>query len=65
MSLLIDAGILPSDKRSAFEQMVKLRNRIVHLYEEVDPQFVFSILVGELDDFEAFISAIVKSCYSA
>lgn len=39
--------------------MAKLRNRLVHLYRELDPDAVYDILQNNLGDFEAFQDAVV------
>jgi uncharacterized protein YutE (UPF0331/DUF86 family) len=59
MRLLVDADILPRDRAGVFEKMVGFRNRAVHLYDEINPEEVWTIIDTELDDFEAFVRAIV------
>ncbi len=41
-------------------EMAKFRNRIVHVYWEVDEDLVFDILQNYLNDFELFIQSILK-----
>ena len=60
VEILIEAGILPGDRKETFLQMVRFRNRAVHLYDEIDPEEVFAILEQDLDDFEAFLAPIVE-----
>lgn len=64
MDLLVQAGILPAEQRETFARMVKFRNRVVHLYDEIDPEEVFSILEDHLSDFESFTSAIVRRYFA-
>jgi uncharacterized protein YutE (UPF0331/DUF86 family) len=59
VSLLVKADVLPRDREETFLQMVRFRNRAVHLYDEIDPAEVFAILRDDLDDFEAFLAPIV------
>lgn len=59
MEILIREGVLPSDRREAFLAMVRFRNRVVHLYDEVQAEEIWSILDSDLGDFDAFIAAIV------
>ena len=40
--------------------MVKFRNRIVHIYGEVDNHYVLDILKNRLDDFQTFRNATLK-----
>jgi uncharacterized protein YutE (UPF0331/DUF86 family) len=58
--LLVEAGILPPDKKDDFERMIRFRNRAVHLYDEIDPAEVFAIMENNLDDFEVFVRAITQ-----
>ena len=41
-------------------EMAKFRNRIVHVYWEVDEDLVYDIIQNYLNDFELFIQAILK-----
>ncbi|NLJ76961.1 MAG: DUF86 domain-containing protein [Peptococcaceae bacterium] len=41
--------------------MIRLRNRIVHLYQEVDEEQLYQILQQDLGDFSAFIQAITRA----
>ena len=41
-------------------QMAKFRNRLVHLYGEVDDAYVYEYIIGELKDFTGFKSIIIK-----
>jgi len=40
--------------------MVQFRNRIVHLYWEVEAEVIYDILQKNLEDFETFTSQILK-----
>ena len=57
---LVREGILPISHREDFLRMVSLRNRVVHLYDEIDPGEIFAILEGHLGDFTTFIGAITQ-----
>jgi uncharacterized protein YutE (UPF0331/DUF86 family) len=39
-------------------QMARFRNRIVHLYWDVDLDLVYAYLTGRLADFDAYLAAI-------
>lgn len=58
VKLVIQHGILGKDKERSLVQMVKFRNRIVHLYQEVDDSEIYRILQENLDDIKGFIQAI-------
>ena len=58
--LLIKHGVLAKDTELSLVQMVKFRNRIVHLYQEVDDTEIYRILQENLDDIKGFIQAVIK-----
>jgi uncharacterized protein YutE (UPF0331/DUF86 family) len=59
-TILSEKGIITEDFAQVLKQMVKFRNRIVHIYGEVDDHYVIEILKNRLDDFQAFRNAILK-----
>ncbi|MCO1602773.1 MULTISPECIES: DUF86 domain-containing protein [Desulfosporosinus] len=60
VKLLIKHGILGEDKEHSLVQMVKFRNRIVHLYQEVDDAEIYRILQENLKDIKGFIQAVIN-----
>ncbi|HHY38414.1 MAG TPA: DUF86 domain-containing protein [Clostridia bacterium] len=62
--LMADANVIPRSFLETTEKMVKFRNRVVHLYSDVDPMEVHNILCNNLDDFNVFIGFIVKRYFS-
>ncbi|MFZ5652564.1 MAG: type VII toxin-antitoxin system HepT family RNase toxin [Bacillota bacterium] len=63
LRVLGEHGILPNNDLQGFYQMARFRNRIVHLYQEVDNKEVYKILQTGLDDFKSFIRAIMSSFF--
>lgn len=59
--VLMEEKIIGKDLFKIMEKMAKFRNIIVHQYEKIDPAIVVSILHKNLDDFERYKKAIVKS----
>ncbi len=57
--LLSEHGILPPDFLPVLRNMVSFRNRLVHLYWEVDERIVYQVLQENLGDFERYIGYIV------
>jgi uncharacterized protein YutE (UPF0331/DUF86 family) len=47
---LEDAGALPNGTTTRFTPMLGFRNRIVHLYDRVDPQIVYRVLTEDRAD---------------
>lgn len=61
--ILNEAGILPADFLPTLRRMVSFRNRVVHLYWEVDDPLVHdSVLTGlaDLDRFARLIAAYLS-----
>ena len=59
-TILLKAGVLPKNLEKSLMDLVGLRNRIVHLYEEVDPKKIHQFLSRDLSDFDVFIRVITK-----
>lgn len=64
MEILIRDGVLPTDHRDALVAMVRFRNRVVHLYDEVRAEDIWAIIERDLGDFETFIAAIVERYFA-
>jgi uncharacterized protein YutE (UPF0331/DUF86 family) len=64
MEILVREGVLPSDRREAFLAMVRFRNRVVHLYDEVRADEIWNIIDSKLGDFDEFIEAIVARYFA-
>ena len=60
IEILVREAVLPTEHREAYLAMVRFRNRVVHLYDEVAPAEVWRIIEDDLGDFDAFISAIAS-----
>jgi len=59
-TILINANILPKDKEKQLVDLAGLRNRIVHLYDDIDHKLLHDYLKNELGDFDIFIKTILK-----
>ena len=55
-----EEGIISSELGDKLRQMAKFRNRIVHLYGEIDDSYVYKYLQDDIKDTEEFKSIIVK-----
>jgi len=56
--VLVEAGICPTDLAEPLKAMARFRNRLVHLYWDVDDQLVAKYLSNSLGDFDRFAAAI-------
>jgi uncharacterized protein YutE (UPF0331/DUF86 family) len=57
--VLNEKDILPESFMPTLRQMVSFRNRVVHLYWDVDDATVYRILQESLNDFETFIGYVL------
>jgi len=57
--VLHETGIVPDDFVPALQDMARFRNRLVHLYWEVDDRQVYHILTHDLDDFDTFVACVL------
>jgi len=55
-----EEGLISSELGDKLRQMAKLRNRLVHLYGEIDNTNVYEYIKGDLKDIEEFKSVIIK-----
>ena len=61
--IIIQHGVLAKEKELSLVKMVKFRNRIVHLYQEVDDSEIYRILQENLDDIKGFIQAVINKFF--
>lgn len=55
-------GVFDPEFVQRLEQMAKFRNRLVHLYWELDPESVHTIVQDHLNDFKEFEKRVVSFC---
>jgi uncharacterized protein YutE (UPF0331/DUF86 family) len=58
--VLLENKILSDDFTVTMQKMVKFRNRIVHLYWDVEETALHGILKNNLEDFDEFLKNISK-----
>jgi len=56
-----DEGILDKKFVEKLMKMAKFRNRLVHIYWEVDDEVVHNILTEDIRDIERFVEDIIKA----
>lgn len=57
-AVLLENGLLSAELADSLRAMARFRNRLVHLYWDVDDQLVAGYLATSLDDFEHFARAV-------
>jgi len=58
--VMAEAGAFDADFSDDLRNMAKFRNRLVHLYWQVDDQQVYEIIRNRLDDFKKFLDFISR-----
>lgn len=56
--VLGEQGAFEKDFISVLKEMAKFRNRLIHLYMEIDDEQVYKILQSRLNDFKTFLDGI-------
>ncbi len=57
-TVLAERGFLPADLEQPLKAMARFRNRLVHLYWQVDDSLVADYLRDHLGDFDRFAAAV-------
>ena len=58
--VLHERSIVPDDLIGSLEEMAKFRNRLVHVYWEINDDLVYEIIQNNLNDFNRFIQMTLK-----
>lgn len=59
-TVLVERGVCPTDLENALRAMVRFRNRLVHVYWEVDDALIADYLQRHLGDFDRYVAAVRK-----
>ena len=60
IQILSNAEYIPKEKVEAYTDMSKFRNRIVHLYNHIDTEMLYDILINELTDIKEFYTTLLE-----
>ena len=60
ITLLADNDVFTTEQAGIYVNMVGFRNRIVHLYDEVEPEIVYELITKSLGDFRDFMVTIIQ-----
>lgn len=58
--ILEEEKIIPGDFSEQLQKMARFRNRLVHLYWDVDAQMIYDIIQNRLGDFEKFAQIVLE-----
>jgi uncharacterized protein YutE (UPF0331/DUF86 family) len=57
-TVLVEHGFCPEALHESLRAMARFRNRLVHLYWDVDGELLYGYLQERLDDFDRFAAAV-------
>lgn len=60
-AVLVEEGILQKEMEPSLRAMARFRNRLVHLYWDVDAELVYEYLQSSLGDFDRFAAEVAKT----
>jgi uncharacterized protein YutE (UPF0331/DUF86 family) len=58
--VLEEEKLLSADFSKSLQQMARFRNRLVHVYWEIDIEVIYEIIQSKLADFEKFAKMVVQ-----
>ncbi|RCW44775.1 DUF86 domain-containing protein [Halanaerobium sp. MA284_MarDTE_T2] len=61
--IIADTGLIEEELLSTFIKMTKFRNRIVHLYDQIDDEYIYHIIKNNLEDIDTFIEIIIDDYF--
>jgi uncharacterized protein YutE (UPF0331/DUF86 family) len=64
-NVLEESGIVEAQEGMKLRQMAKFRNRLVHLYGDIDDAYVHEFILNRLDDIVKFKSTIASKFLSS
>ena len=59
-AVLEEKGLIQKQLGQNLRQMTKFRNRLVHLYGEIDDKFVYEFINTDVEDIRKFREAIIR-----
>jgi len=59
-AVLVEKGIIMQPFGNNLMQMTKFRNRLVHLYGEIDDKFVYEFIKTDIEDIRKFRKIIIR-----
>lgn len=51
-------GLIPKDLADTYAAMARFRNRVVHVYDDIDSEELWTVVKEHLDDFNPFVRTV-------
>lgn len=63
VQIAVKNDLIPNEMEKTFINMSKFRNRVVHLYNEIESEEILEIIKSHLDDFHPFMKNVVNKYF--
>lgn len=60
VELAVHNGLIPPEMEDTYKAMARFRNRVVHLYDEVNAAEIWNIIQNHLEDFRPFMEVVIR-----
>ncbi|MBL6955326.1 MAG: DUF86 domain-containing protein [Chlorobium phaeobacteroides] len=63
--ILARGSVITDARQKTFAELARFRNRLIHIYDDVDDSITFDIYSNRLSDFDDFVNVIrgyIRSC---
>lgn len=58
-------GLIPKEFLGTYKAMARFRNRVVHMYDDIEVGEIHKIIINHLDDFQPFMENVIKKYLKA
>lgn len=63
IKIVAENGLISREREEDFKNMAKFRNRVVHLYDQINSREIFGIIQEKTSDFDYIISRVAKKYF--
>ena len=60
ITVIEEEGLVPPELGERLRRMTKFRNRLVHLYGDIDDEYVYKFMTEDLEDIEEFKRIVIS-----
>ena len=64
VALAVENGIIPPELEDNYQAMARFRNRVVHIYDDLDSEEILDIIHNHLEDFNPFLKRVVQRYFN-
>ncbi len=60
IELAVNNKLIDAEQAGTYKNMARFRNRVIHLYDQVDTDEIMNIINNHLDDFKPFMAVVIE-----